>query len=538
MKIELYDTTLRDGAQGEGIAFTPEDQLVVTQLLDGLGIHYIEGGQPAANPKAVNYFKRVKRLKLKRAKPVAFGGTCHPRLSPQKDGALKALLDAGTDVVAIVGKSWDFHAREVLGISLKKNLEIIEHTIRYLKSRGREVFFDAEHFFDGYKANPEHALATLEAAARGGATRLILCDTNGGSMMGHVAAAVDAAKRAVNLPLGIHIHNDSDLATANTLLAVDMGIVQVQGTINGYGERCGNADLCVIVPNLCLKMGKRVLTKRQLGRLRGVSHSISELANITPNNRQPYVGHSAFAHKGGWHAAAVEKNPRTCEHIEPDSVGNHRRILVSELGGKASLAAKAKAIGLDIDSKDQRTAELVQRLKTLEEGGYQFEGADASLELLMHKTRGTHKSFFRHAGFRVIVEKRADDEIVSEATIKVVVDGVETHTAADGNGPVNALDSALRKALEPSYKKELADMHLSDFKVRILDAKSGTGAKTRVLIESSDKTETWNTVGVHENIIEASWEALVDSIEYKLRKEIGGRKKRRAKKKGARRKAK
>ena len=526
MKVELYDTTLRDGAQGEGIAFSLEDQLVVTQLLDDLGIHYIEGGQPAANPKAVNYFKRVKRVKLKCAKTVAFGGTCHPRLRPQEDEALKILLDAGADVVAIVGKSWDFHARTVLGVSLKKNLEIIEETIRYLKSRGREVFYDAEHFFDGYKENPEHALASIEAAERGGATRVILCDTNGGSMMGLVSEAIDAAKQAVGVPLGIHIHNDSDLATANTLLAVEKGIVQVQGTINGYGERCGNADLCVIIPNLCMKMGKRILTKRQLGRLRDVSHSVSELANITPNNRQPYVGHSAFAHKGGWHAAAVEKNPRTCEHIEPTDVGNYRRVLVSELGGKASLAAKAKTIGLDIGSNDPGTKELVQRLKTLEEAGYQFEGADASLELLMHKARGTHKSFFRHAGFRVIVEKRADGEIISEATIKVVVDGVEAHTAAEGNGPVNALDGALRKALEPFFKEELSDMRLSDFKVRILDAKSGTGAKTRVLIESSDKTDTWNTVGVHENIIEASWEALVDSIEYKLRKQERERKKR------------
>jgi 2-isopropylmalate synthase len=536
MKVELYDTTLRDGAQGEGIAFTLEDQLVVTQLLDGLGIHYVEGGQPASNPKAERYFSQVRRLKLKHAKPVAFGGTCHPRLRPQQDGALTKLLDAGTDIVTIVGKSWDFHARSVLKVSLKRNLEIIENTIRFLKSRGREVFFDAEHFFDGFKENPEHALATLRAAESGGASRVILCDTNGGSMMDHVSEAVGAALEAVDTPLGIHVHNDSGLATANTLLAVKMGAVQVQGTINGYGERCGNADLCVIIPNLCLKMGKKAVTEAQLKRLRSVSHNISELANITPRTGQPYVGHSAFAHKGGWHADAVEKDPRTCEHVVPEKVGNYRRVLVSELAGKGSVAAKAKSIGLDIDSKDARTGELLQRLKALEEAGYQFEGADASLELLIHKARGTHRNFFRHAGFRVIVEKTADNRINSEATIKVVVDGVEEHTAADGNGPVNALDSALRKALEPFYK-ELADMHLSDFKVRILDAKSGTGAKTRVLIESSDKTDTWNTVGVHENIIEASWEALVDSIEYKLMKQEREKKKR-ARKKSVRRKSK
>ena len=531
MKVELYDTTLRDGAQGEGITFSPEDQLAVAQLLDRLGIHYIEGGQPASNPKAVNFFRQVKHLKLKRAKPVAFGGTCHPRRRPREDEALAKLLDAGTRHVAIVGKSWDFHVKKVLRISLKRNLKLIEETIRFLKSRGRDVFYDAEHFFDGFRENPGYALSTLAAAAKGGAGRIILCDTNGGSMMDHLSEAVDAAKEAVETPLGIHTHNDSGLATANTLLAVEKGITHVQGTINGYGERCGNADLCVIIPNLYLKMGIRVVTAGQLRRLRDVSHNISELANISPRNNQPFVGHSAFAHKGGWHADAVSKDPRTCEHVLPDTVGNSRRVLVSELAGKGSVAAKAKSIGIDIDRRDQRTEELLQRLKTLEEAGYQFEGADASLELLMHKARGTHKSFFRHAGFRVIVEKREDNQLISEATIKVVVDGVEEHTAAEGNGPVNALDGALRKALEPFYR-EVGDMRLSDFKVRILDAKSGTGAKTRVLIESSDKDDTWNTVGVDENIIEASWQALVDSIEYKLMKEE------RRKKKRARRKSK
>jgi 2-isopropylmalate synthase len=530
MKVELYDTTLRDGAQGEGIAFSLEDQLLVTKLLDGLGIHYIEGGQPASNPKAESYFKRVRSLDLKRAKPVAFGGTCHPRLRPEKDAALKKLIDAKTEIVAIVGKSWDFHVSTVLNVSLKKNLALIEDTVRYLVKRNREVFYDAEHYFDGYKANPAHALATLEAAARGGATRIILCDTNGGTMMDDLVEAIEAAMAAVDTPLGIHTHNDSGLATANTLLAVEKGVMQVQGTINGYGERCGNADLCVIIPNLNLKMGIRALTDAQLKKLRDVSHNVSELANITPRNNQPYVGHSSFAHKGGWHADAVEKDPRTCEHVPPEKVGNHRRVLVSELAGKGSIAAKARAIGIDIGRKDPQAKELVDHLKKLEEAGYQFEGADASLELLMHKARGTHKSFFKHAGFRVIVEKRADNEIISEATIKVVVDGIEEHTAAEGNGPVNALDNALRKALEPFYK-ELGDMHLSDFKVRILDAKSGTGAKTRVLIETSDRNDTWNTVGVHENIIEASWEALVDSIEYKLMKEKRAKKKRAKKKK-------
>jgi len=525
MKIELYDTTLRDGAQGEGITFSPEDQLLVAQLLDGLGVDYLEGGQPASNPKAVQFFRNVKQAGLKHVKPVAFGGTSHPRRRPAEDEALKKLLEAETHHVTIVGKAWDFHVRKVLGVSLKRNLELIEQTIQYLRNQGREIFFDAEHFFDGYKENPKHALSVLQAAERAGAARIILCDTNGGSMLGHVSAAVDAARQTTRLPLGIHIHNDSGLATANTLLAVEKGITHVQGTINGYGERCGNADLCIVIPNLCLKMGMPVIGSAQLRKLRDVSHYVSELANITPRTNQPYVGHSAFAHKGGWHADAVNKDPRTCEHVPPESIGNYRRVLVSELAGKGSIESKAKSIGIDIGKGDRKTSELVQRLKDLEQAGYQFEGADASLELLMHKARGTHKSFFKHAGFRVIVEKREDNRVISEATIKVVVDGVEEHTAAEGNGPVNALDNALRKALEPFYK-QVMDMHLSDFKVRILDAKAGTGAKTRVLIESSDRKDTWNTVGVDENIIEASWQALVDSIEYKLMKDERAQKKR------------
>ncbi len=527
MKVELYDTTLRDGAQGEGITFSLEDQISVVHLLDGMGIDYIEGGQPASNPKAVRFFQRLRHISLKHSKPVAFGGTCHPRQKPEEDESLKKLLEAATTHVAVVGKSWDFHVTTVLRTSLKRNLDIIDGTIRFLRARGREVFYDAEHFFDGYRDNPEYAISTIRAAEAAGATRIILCDTNGGSLMGHVEHAIDAAKRAVKAPLGIHVHNDSGLATANTLLAVEKGIVQVQGTINGYGERCGNADLCAIIPNLYLKMGFHVVTAAQLRKLRDVSHYVSELANIAPRSNQPFVGHSAFAHKGGWHADAVCKDPRTCEHVPPDAVGNYRRVLVSELAGKGSVAAKAKSIGIDIDRDDSRTQELLKRLKELEEAGYQFEGADASLEVLMHKARGTHKRYFKHAGFRVIVEKREDNQLISEATIKVVVDGQEEHTAAEGNGPVNALDNALRKALEPFYK-QVGEMHLSDFKVRIIDGKAGTRAKTRVLIESSDKEDSWNTVGVDENIIEASWQALVDSIEYKLMKDERLKKKRAA----------
>ncbi|RJP19540.1 MAG: citramalate synthase [Candidatus Abyssobacteria bacterium SURF_5] len=529
MKVELYDTTLRDGAQGERITFSSEDQLLIAQLLDNLGIDYIEGGQPASNPKAVHFFKQVKQLNLKNARPVAFGGTCHPRRRVQEDESLRKLLDAGTRQITIVGKSWDFHVHKVLGVSLNKNLSLIDETIRFLISHGREVFFDAEHFFDGCKENPNYALSVLKAAEKAGAARIILCDTNGGSMLDEVSRAIDAAKKAVSVPLGIHVHNDSGLATANTLLAVQKGISQIQGTINGYGERCGNADLCIIIPNLCLKMGIPVVAKTRLQTLREVSHYVSELANITPRTNQPYVGYSAFAHKGGWHADAVGKDPRTCEHVPPESVGNHRRILVSEVAGKGSLASKANSIGIKLKAKDALTQQVVQRLKELEQAGYQFEGADASLELLMHKTRGTRKNYFRHAGFRVIVEKREDNQLTSEATIKVIVDGKgEQHTAAEGNGPVNALDNALRKALEPFYG-QVREMHLSDFKVRILDAKAGTQAKTRVLIESRDKEDTWNTVGVDENIIEASWQALVDSIEYKLMKDERAKKKSRRK---------
>jgi 2-isopropylmalate synthase len=531
MKVELYDTTLRDGAQGERITFSAEDQLLIAQLLDGLGIHYIEGGQPASNPKAAHFFKQVKQLNLKHAKPVAFGGTCHPRRRIEEDEGLKKLLEADTRQVTIVGKAWDFHVRRVLNISLKRNLALIEDTIAFLISKGREIFFDAEHFFDGYKENPAYALSVLAAAEKAGASRIILCDTNGGSMLGHVSEAIQAAKKTVRVPLGIHIHNDSGLATANTLLAVENGATQVQGTINGYGERCGNADLCIIIPNLCLKMGIQVVSKSQLQNLREVSHYISELANIPPRTNQPFVGHSAFAHKGGWHADAVCKDPRTCEHVLPESVGNYRRILVSEMGGKGSLTSKANALGIKMKAQDGLTQRVVQRLKELEQEGFQFEGADASLELLMHKMRGAYQNRFRHAGFRVIVEKREDDHLTSEATIKVVVPGMgEQHTAAEGNGPVNALDNALRKALEPFYA-QVREMHLSDFKVRILDAKAGTQAKTRVLIESRDKEDTWNTVGVHENIIEASWQALVDSIEYKLMKDERAKRKRGGKRK-------
>jgi 2-isopropylmalate synthase len=531
MKVELYDTTLRDGAQGERINFSAEDQLQIAQLLDGLGIHYIEGGQPASNPKAAQFFKQVKQLGLKHAKPVAFGGTCHPRRRMNEDEGLEKLLDAGTHYVTIVGKAWDFHVNKVLGVSLKKNLSLIEDTIRFLIAKGREVFFDAEHFFDGYKENPDYALSVLASAEKAGALRIVLCDTNGGSMLGQVSDAIDAVQETVTLPLGIHVHNDSGLATANTLLAVEKGAVQVQGTINGYGERCGNADLCIIIPNLCLKMNIPVVSKSQLLTLREVSHYISELANIPPRTNQPYVGHSAFAHKGGWHADAVNKDPRTCEHIMPEAVGNYRRILVSEMGGKGSVASKARSLGIKMRAKDGLTKKLIQRLKELEQEGFQFEGADASLELLMHKVRGKHQNRFRHAGFRVIVEKREDNQVISEATIKVVVPGRgEQHTASEGNGPVNALDNALRKALLPFYE-QVSEMHLSDFKVRILDAKAGTQAKTRVLIESRDKEDTWNTVGVDENIIEASWQALVDSIEYKLMKDERAKKKARRKQK-------
>lgn len=515
--VKLYDTTLRDGAQGEGISFSVQDKLRITQRLDLFGIHYIEGGWPGSNPKDIEFFKQVRRKPLKRGKIVAFGSTRRPKTRVQDDANIEALLQAKTKVVTVFGKSWDLHVRDVLKVSLKENLEMIRDTISYLKSKELEVIYDAEHFFDGYRDNPEYSLKTLLTAQEAGCDTIVLCDTNGGTLVSELIRVLEKVRSKVNAPLGIHAHNDNGMALANTIAAVEHGCEHVQGTINGYGERCGNADLCSVIGNLKLKLKIDCIANVRLSELTEVSRYVAEMANMVLQNNQPFVGTSAFAHKGGVHVNAVMKNPRTYEHIDPRLVGNRRRILISELAGRTGILIKAKELELDLSKETPQTRKILGLIQDLEHQGYQFEAAGGSFELLMKRALGKYKRFFDLEDFRVIVEKR-DDRLVSEATIKVKVKGIEEHTAAEGDGPVNALDNAIRKALGEFYPT-LAEMRLSDFKVRVLDAKAGTAAKVRVLIQSQDSKDTWGTVGVSENIIQASWQALVDSIEYKLLKD-------------------
>ncbi len=517
-KVKLYDTTLRDGIQGEGVSASAADKLNITRKLDELGIDYIEGGNPASNRKDMEYFSRVKELKLRNSVVCAFGSTIRAKEKPSKDAGLKKLLSADTSVVTIFGKSWLLHVRDVLKVPAQKNLEMIEQTLRYLKKKGRGVIYDAEHFFDGYRDNPDYALKTLRAAVEGGADALVLCDTNGGSLPGFISEATGAVCSAFNAPVGIHTHNDSGMAVANSIMAVQAGASHVQGTMNGYGERCGNADLCSIIPSLKWKLGIDCVTAAQSKKLVEISRYISEIVNMIPRSDQPFVGASAFAHKGGMHVDAVHKNPLSFEHISPEAVGNQRRILVSEVSGRRNILSKAADFGVDLGGNVELAAGIVEKVKELEYLGYHFEAADASLEILIKKMVGKHKDFFTLGGFRVSVELRDGNKLISEATIKVNVGKVMEHTAAEGDGPVNALDNALRKALERFYPS-IKDIRLTDFRVRVLDARSGTAAQVRVLIESGDHTDTWQTVGVSENIIEASWRALVDSVDYKLMKD-------------------
>ena len=530
--LKLYDTTLRDGTQAEDINFSVEDKVRVAQKLDELGIHYIEGGWPGSNPRDIQFFKEMQSVKLANARLVAFGSTRRAGAKPKDDANIKALLKAGTSVVTIFGKTWDLHVKEALKISPEENLDLIYDSLRFLSGRVEEVFYDAEHFFDGYKANPEYALKTLKSAQEGGAECLILCDTNGGTLPDELVEIIRDVKHHVNAPLGIHAHNDSDTAVANSILAVKEGAVQVHGTINGFGERCGNANLCSIIPNLKLKMGIDCVRSEQLRKLRETSRFIYELANLPHNKHQAYVGDSAFAHKGGVHVSAVLKKPETYEHIKPELVGNHQRILVSDLSGKSNILYKAQEFGIDIKSKDPIVQSILKVLKDLEHQGFQYEGAEASFELLMQKAMKQRKKYFKLLGFRVIDEKKKESEPpYAEATIKLDVNGKVEHTASEGNGPVNALDNALRKALEKFYPN-LKDVELLDFKVRVLTAGKGTAASVRVLVESGDGEEKWGTVGVSQNVIEASWQALVDSLEYKLYKdEKGSLKRERGKKK-------
>ncbi len=523
-KIQIYDTTLRDGAQGENVSFSMEDKLHVARKLDALGVDYIEGGWPGSNAKDVAFFERARKLKLKHARLAAFGSTCHPHHTAAQDKNLQALIEAQTPVVTIFGKTWDLHVKVALGISLKENLELIRSSVAFLKSHGREVVYDAEHFFDGYKANPEYALSTIKAAEGAGADIVVLCDTNGGTLPADIGERFKAAAKAVKGPLGIHTHNDCELAVANSLTALQLGAVQVQGTINGYGERCGNANLCSIIANLELKLGMNSIGKKNLKRLTEVSHYVSELANLPHRNELAFVGKSAFAHKGGIHVSAVMKNTGSYEHIDPGVVGNERRVLVSELSGKSNVIYKAVERGLGLDPTSPDAKAVVEKLKEMEHDGYQFEGAEASFEMLFDKMLHHAREFFELDGFRLITEKKGGEDSHSEAVIKLRVDGTEEHTAAEGVGPVSALDRALRKSLITFFPC-IKDIRLTDYKVRVLNPQGATDAKVRVLIESSDGHDTWGTVGVSENIIEASWKALVDSITYKLKKELGYKRK-------------
>jgi 2-isopropylmalate synthase len=515
MCVQLYDTTLRDGTQGEGISLSVEDKLSITTLLDELGVAYIEGGWPGSNPKDAAYFDAVQSLTLEHAKIAAFGMTCRVNSDPATDGNIKALLDANTPVVTVVGKTSMLHVEEVLMTTPEENLRIIRESIAYLKAQGKEVIYDAEHFFDGYKLNPEYSLQTLAAAAEGGADMLVLCDTNGGTMFWEIEEFFSVVReRFPTISLGMHAHNDSELGVANSLAAVRAGAVHVQGTFNGYGERCGNANLVSIIPDLEMKMGVQCLPNEDaLRRLTYVSRSIAEIANQTPDNSQPYVGKSAFAHKGGIHVAAMRRCADSYQHIDPEQVGNDARFLVSDLSGRGNILMLAEAFNLD--TEDDTARRVLHRIKDMENEGYAFEGAEASVAMMLRRERADYKTPFRLIDYMVLVAHRDGRGIVTEATVKLDVDGQELYTVADGNGPVNALDRALRKALLPVYP-QLAQFHLADYKVRIIDAAKATAATTRVLIDTRNGTKRWSTVGASTNIIEASWQAVVDSIEYGL----------------------
>ena len=537
--VQIYDTTLRDGCQAEDIALTLEDKLRITERLDDFGIAYIEGGWPGSNPRDEAYFAAVGKLTLRHVKIAAFGSTRRANVRVAEDRNLDKLLRAGTPVVTVFGKSWDLHVRDDLRIPLAENLEVIHDTVRYLKRHVDEVIYDAEHFFDGFRHAPDYALECVRAAADAGADLLCLCDTNGGRLPADIAAGVDAVRAAAPTPVGIHCHNDGELAVANSLTAVEHGAVQVQGTINGIGERCGNVNLCSVIATLQLKMGVRVVSPANLRRLREVSRFVDELANIEPNKRQPYVGQSAFAHKGGVHVAAVQRNARTYEHIDPVLVGNNQRVLVSDLSGRANIVYKAKEFGVDLEHLDGHVRHLVDEVKQLEHQGFQFEGAEASLELRMHRVQHGPLRYFELIQFRVVDEKgymrlvfaenghcqvKTDERIEHDpasawaAVMLAGPNGELEHTAAEGNGPVNALDTALRRALRRFYPR-IEEVRLLDYKVRVLGSGVGSAAPVRVLIESGDGRDRWGTVGVSLNVIEASWQALVDSFEYKLYKD-------------------
>ncbi|MDO8737085.1 MAG: citramalate synthase [Thermoleophilia bacterium] len=521
-RIEIYDTTLRDGMQREGMSVSVDEKVQIALRLDRLGVHYIEGGFPGSNPKDVEFYQKMAGHRLRTAKLAAFGMTHKRGARPHQDPLLRQLLKVDTPVVTIVGKSWKLHTQKVLRVGLEENLNMIEGSVAFLRKKGREVFYDAEHFFDGYLDDPEYALRTLRTAVDAGASRVVLCDTNGATLPSQAAEIVARVVGEVGVPVGIHAHNDADCAVAVSLMAIEAGATQVQGTVNGYGERCGNANLISIIPALKLKMGLDCVSDRRLAELTETSHFVAEMANVSPETHQPYVGENAFAHKGGLHVSAALRDARTFEHVDPALVGNKQRILVSELAGRATVLKKAAEMGIDLagDEHKETLNQLLKRLKEKEHAGYHYEVADASFELFLRRELGLHKPIIELDNFRIIVQKRKS-AVISEAKIILKGDGRgELPIAfAEGNGPVNALDVALRKLLPASHPKlvdELSRIHLVNYKVRILNENQGTGAVTRVLLDSSDGHDSWGTIGVSENIIEASWEALVDSIEYGL----------------------
>lgn len=515
----IYDTTLRDGTQGEQINFSAEEKLRIAQRLDEMGFHYIEGGWPGSNPKDARFFELAKEVPFRHARLTAFGSTRKPHTDAAACTHITALLKAETPSVAIFGKTWDLHISDILNVSLEENLAMIRDSVEYLKSKGKEVIFDAEHFFDGYKNNPAYARRVLETAFSAGADMIVLCDTNGGTMPHDLTATIHEVISYIPPHLlGIHTHNDCGLAVANSLAAVHAGVRMVHGTINGYGERCGNADLLSIIGNLHLKMNRRCLPDASIRELTHLSNYVSDIANIPPLNSRPFVGRSAFTHKGGVHVDAVLKNPAAYEHINPELVGNHERVLVSDLSGKSNIAYKAKELGIDLGNEISINKKIVQKIKIMEDQGYHFDSAEGSLSVLMKKIKGEFKEPFVLESFQVFNAKTGDNPPITQASIKISVEGEEELTAAEGNGPVNALDNALRKALTKFYP-HIKEMHLVDFKVRILEGCEGTAAKVRVLIDSTDGEDIWSTIGVSTNIIEASWQALVDSIQFKLSKD-------------------
>ncbi len=521
----LFDTTLRDGSQGENINFTLEDKIKIAQRLDDIGIHYIECGWPGASPAAMEFFLKIQNIPLKQTKVTAFGSTRRQGIFPEEDANLQALIECGAPVITLFGKTWDLHVVEIMGNTLDENLKMIEDSVAFIKQHGREMLYDAEHFFDGYKHNREYAVETLLAAARGGADALVFCDTNGGSLPHEITEIMETvipimdAKGFKDMRYGIHAHNDSNMGVANAIAAVRAGASMVQGTINGYGERCGNTDLTSVIPILCLKMNDSCMSEGNLKKLKSLSRFVSETSNMVPLASRPFVGRSAFAHKAGVHVSAINKNPIAYEHMDPALVGNVRRVLVSDQSGKSNIEYKAKELGIDLDEDDFDTRRFVTEVKLLEQDGYQYEVADGSLKILMDKFRLKYKPRFELEAFRVTVEKDKERPCSSHALVKIMVDGQREITAAEGAGPVSALDNAIRKGLHNFYG-QIGNMHLVDFKVRVIDGSEGTEAKVRVLIESRDEDDTWTTVGVSEDIIEASWQALEDSFQYKLAKSL------------------